>query len=182
MRSIEPFGGRIAERPCPCQRVFNIKNMILRKTKKCWICKKRKDVSKFYKSKRNNDGFQCQCKPCHNDYNKKYNEKYNEKNRLKISERSRSAKRWLKSDQKEKARIRSSEWRNKNPREFERKRYAYYCVRKALLCGKLKKLACIKCGSDKSIAHHENYDKPLKVIWLCYMHHKHRHVEISKLK
>lgn len=33
--------------------------------------------------------------------------------------------------------------------------------------GKIKKLPCRDCGSEKSEAHHEDYDKPLEVIWLC---------------
>jgi hypothetical protein len=30
------------------------------------------------------------------------------------------------------------------------------------------------------VAHHEDYDKPLDVIWLCRTHHKLRHREINK--
>lgn len=30
---------------------------------------------------------------------------------------------------------------------------------------------CIKCGNKKSEAHHENYSKPLQIIWLCKKHH-----------
>ena len=39
---------------------------------------------------------------------------------------------------------------------------------------------CIHCGA-KAHGHHENYDKPLEVIWLCPQHHKDRHKEMKKL-
>lgn len=34
------------------------------------------------------------------------------------------------------------------------------------------------CGSSKTVAHHEDYDKPLAVWWLCELHHKARHAEL----
>lgn len=33
--------------------------------------------------------------------------------------------------------------------------------------GHVIKLPCRDCGSEKSEAHHEDYSKPLEVIWLC---------------
>lgn len=40
---------------------------------------------------------------------------------------------------------------------------------------KIKRKPCVICGSPKSEGHHEDYDKPLKVIWLCNKHHRLRH-------
>lgn len=34
---------------------------------------------------------------------------------------------------------------------------------------------CLICGDEKSQAHHEDYNKPLEVIWLCDKHHKELH-------
>lgn len=39
----------------------------------------------------------------------------------------------------------------------------------------MKKLPCVKCGNIKSQAHHEDYSKPLKVTWLCAIHHTELH-------
>lgn len=45
-------------------------------------------------------------------------------------------------------------------------------TRDALKSGRLKKQPCYQCGNKKSEAHHEDYSKPLKIIWLCRIHHK----------
>lgn len=37
--------------------------------------------------------------------------------------------------------------------------------------GKLDRLPCVICGDEKSEAHHEDYTKPLDVVWLCDSHH-----------
>ena len=37
--------------------------------------------------------------------------------------------------------------------------------------GKLERLPCVVCG-DVAEAHHEDYNKPLDVTWLCRMHHR----------
>lgn len=37
---------------------------------------------------------------------------------------------------------------------------------------------CVRCG-DEAIAHHDDYDKPLDVTWLCLSHHKTRHRELG---
>jgi hypothetical protein len=35
---------------------------------------------------------------------------------------------------------------------------------------------CSICGEQKTIhAHHDDYTKPLDVIWLCRKHHQERH-------
>lgn len=41
--------------------------------------------------------------------------------------------------------------------------------------GKIKRLPCLVCGSENSEAHHEDYDKPLDVIWYCRKHHLEHH-------
>jgi len=45
-------------------------------------------------------------------------------------------------------------------------------VRKALKNGTLEKQRCTVCGSPKTVAHHDDYNQPLNVIWLCHSHHR----------
>jgi hypothetical protein len=44
-------------------------------------------------------------------------------------------------------------------------------VKHALRMGYIARTACVVCGNPKSEGHHERYDKPLEVIWLCRTHH-----------
>lgn len=50
-------------------------------------------------------------------------------------------------------------------------------VRAALLMGILVKQPCEVCGAPEVQAHHEDYDKPLEVNWLCVTDHKRLHKE-----
>jgi len=55
------------------------------------------------------------------------------------------------------------------------KYHARQMVRNAIRCGMLTKQPCVKCGKIKVDAHHEDYTKPLDVIWLCRRHHAEIH-------
>jgi len=41
---------------------------------------------------------------------------------------------------------------------------------------KLKKQSCEVCGEIKALGHHDDYDKPLEVRWLCPKHHIELHL------
>ena len=41
--------------------------------------------------------------------------------------------------------------------------------------GVIQRQSCEVCGSKKSEAHHNDYTKPLQVIWLCRLHHLAHH-------
>lgn len=58
-------------------------------------------------------------------------------------------------------------WREKNPQ----KNRAHKIVFTELRAKRLFKFPCVVCGNTKSEAHHEDYSKPLDVIWLCKKHH-----------
>lgn len=63
-------------------------------------------------------------------------------------------------------------WVSKNPHIMR----AHYQVRLAVNQGKLVRSACEVCGSTRRVsAHHDDYSKPLVVVWLCPDHHKERH-------
>jgi len=61
-------------------------------------------------------------------------------------------------------------WKRLNPKKCE----AHWKLNDALEAGKvIKPLHCSKCGSGRKIlGHHEDYELPLEVEWLCYSCHK----------
>lgn len=63
-------------------------------------------------------------------------------------------------------------WRQKNPEKYK----AQTTLNNAIRDGKIKRQPCIVCGG-KAHAHHEDYSRPLDVIWLCPEHHSKHHVE-----
>jgi ribosomal protein S27AE len=64
--------------------------------------------------------------------------------------------------------------------EDKRRQLGHTAVARAIRNGSLVRLPCIRCGEAKSLAHHEDYDKPLDVMWLCQPCHKQRHKELKE--
>ena len=65
-----------------------------------------------------------------------------------------------------------------NRRWYAENRYkaaAHDLVKKAVRAGRLQKKPCEFCGKLDVHAHHDDYDKPLEVRWLCAFHHKFVH-------
>lgn len=59
------------------------------------------------------------------------------------------------------------DWYERNP-DRARARRLY---RSALKAGKLVCQPCEVCGAAEVDGHHEDYSKPLEVVWLCRQHH-----------
>ena len=70
-----------------------------------------------------------------------------------------------------KGQTRQSDWRRANMAKYT----AHLAVQQALVSGTLQKQGCEVCGHDAVDAHHERYDEPLKVRWLCRRHHVRLH-------
>lgn len=72
-------------------------------------------------------------------------------------------------------------WKRVNEKQQEKddwpiKNFARQTVRAALRAGVIEKLPCSVCGTQEKVeAHHEDYLKPIDVIWLCSFHHKEHH-------
>lgn len=60
------------------------------------------------------------------------------------------------------------------------KHYARCAVYKALKTNKITKQDCV-CGDKNTQAHHEDYSKPLQIIWLCKNCHENLHKKKSLL-
>jgi hypothetical protein len=55
---------------------------------------------------------------------------------------------------------------------------AHHILREAVKDGAVTRAPCEICGAVKADGHHEDYNKPLEVRWLCRKHHKRRHDEV----
>ncbi|RVD21021.1 hypothetical protein EN738_20255 [Mesorhizobium sp. M4B.F.Ca.ET.017.02.2.1] len=54
--------------------------------------------------------------------------------------------------------------------------WAHYCLRVALKRGLIERQPCEVCGDPQTDGHHhESYQKPMAVRWLCRRHHKAEH-------
>jgi len=124
----------------------------------CSNCYETKLLTEFYKSAINRDGLCGQCKICHNQ--KVKNNKQGKK-LLSFDEIAPNKKFWL--------------------YENKLKKKAHQDVSYAILTGRLVRQSCKRCGTTQHVvAHHEDYNKPLDVVWLCKHHHKERHLEIDR--
>lgn len=66
-----------------------------------------------------------------------------------------------------KTHTRQANWRRANPGKYN----AHLAVQRAMKAGDLNKQTCEVCGDAVVDAHHDRYDEPLRVRWLCRLHH-----------
>lgn len=152
----------------------------------CFKCKKPKELSAFYKHPRMADGHLNKCIVC---------AKEDVAARV---ERKRKDPEWLEAEmerqRQKQARARANgtaivltgekraavnkKYRINNPE----KRRAHDAVTNALRCKKIQRKPCEVCASIDSEAHHEDYSKPLDVVWLCPKHHAERHRQMRKAR
>jgi hypothetical protein len=72
-------------------------------------------------------------------------------------------------------RERTRAWSKAYGLKYPEKRRAHMLVGEAMKRGDLIRQPCSVCGKLKTHAHHEDYTKPLDVVWLCPKHHGERH-------
>ena len=66
-------------------------------------------------------------------------------------------------------------WREKHPEALEAMKIVKNAIKDGLL-KKPRKCSCCKRNDTRINAHHEDYNKPLTVIWLCSSCHKKLHL------
>jgi hypothetical protein len=64
---------------------------------------------------------------------------------------------------------------------FNFKQLARKRVFLALNRGRITKLSCEVCNDPDTQAHHNNYNKPLEIRWLCKKHHYQLHKVMREL-
>ena len=130
--------------------------------KRCFKCKKKKDISEFYENKRMADGHLNKCIACAKNDSTKHRNNNIEKIRKYDRERgNRQTPEYLR------------EWREKYPNKYK----AHNMVNNAIRDGKLFKKPCEICEKDNTRGHHDNYLEPLNVKWLCAACHSQWHKE-----
>lgn len=150
--------------------------------KTCFKCNKEKPLSEFYKHKMMGDGHLNKCKDCtkadarqHRAENLDRVKEY-DRNRSNAKERNErfkvaQAERMKDPEYRDKINKQRKDWVERNTV----KRAAHIIVGNAIRDGKLIKQHCEICGEAKVDAHHDDYEKPLGVRWLCRKHHAEHH-------
>ncbi len=79
------------------------------------------------------------------------------------------------------SRVRAKALKERHGKAFDR---SHNAVTRALKSGALvRPAACERCPASSGIeAHHDDYSRPLDVMWLCPSCHSKRHCELKKLR
>lgn len=159
-------------------------------TKKCFKCGQVKPLSQFYRHAQMGDGHLNKCKTCtksdvaiHRGKNldriQEYDRQRGQLERRKAANRKRYKERTSTVAGKKQEYARSKEWRDRN----WKKRAVHNLVSKALERGRIiRPIQCERCGAEKPDAHHEDYNKPFEITWLCKPCHGARHRELNEKK
>lgn len=146
----------------------------MKKQKKCNICKKEQTIENFYLD--NRGYYLCDCKKCHIKKNMEFFiKKYGTTNRRKIpklvdkvretDKNYQKTKRLLKKEEK---RLEVKNYYKKYPERIKATQIIYRAIKEGII----KRGKCRDCDRLDVQGHHPDYFKPLKVIWLCPIHHK----------
>lgn len=128
--------------------------------KQCFKCGQSKELADFYKHSKMADGHLNKCKECTKSDVAEH--------RLKNIDRIRAYDR-------ERGNRQATEYLNGYRRIKPKIAKAYGMVAYHLRKGHIVQLPCEICGSVESVAHHDDYDYPLSIRWLCQAHHKQWH-------
>lgn len=138
------------------------------RSKTCFKCNTIKPLSEFYAHSGMADGHLNKCKECNKKDVSEHRLKNIDRIRQYDRDRAKNPNRQNSASQITKA------WRQAD----KRRNQCHIAVARAIRSGELVRQPCVRCGDVKSLAHHEDYDKPLDVMWLCQPCHKQRHKEL----
>jgi hypothetical protein len=137
--------------------------------KKCFKCGISQPLSSFYKHPQMADGHLNKCKSCtKSDVHKHRHGKGRAKVLAYDLERAKTPERIA-----NRAKV-VSKWSE----DHKIWRAAQSALSHAVKSGKVQKWPCCAvadCNSEKVVAHHPDYSRPLDVVWLCQAHHKQTH-------
>lgn len=119
--------------------------------KACTKCKKFKPLSEYSPNKKSRDGRQSSCRLCMNELLKKYYQAH----RACVKKSVRG-------------------YRKENPEKIS----AHNALNHSIRDSKMQRpSSCEKCEMTTRVdGHHEDYNKPLEVVWLCRSCHRELHL------
>ena len=140
--------------------------------KKCPTCGIVKTREEFYIRKSRKDGLRGQCKSCESIDKKKWREKNRERDRENGKrwyrnniEKQRDKNKKYREENCDKVAERMKKWILENPEKIKARNDALHAIERGEIT---KPKVCSKCGNGGLIdGHHEDYSKPLDVVWLC---------------
>lgn len=125
-------------------------------------------LSDFYKHPQMGDGHVNKCKECNKkdvQANYRANRDYYRKYEAKRQQRAER-------------RVANQRYQKTRRERFPKKYKARMALGNAVRDGRVQRHPCERCGSLRVHGHHEDYSKPLDVVWLCVEHHHERHAEL----
>lgn len=145
----------------------------MKKCKTCQVEKNEEEFNKWYK-KNGNSGLRTYCKDCEHALNKEYREKNKDLLIKKRRERGGfEAKKYCTDPIKLNSYKRIYDYKKRNPEKVIARNYINGLIR----IGKvMRPTSCEKCLKKVKVeAHHEDYSKPVEVMWLCKSCHTKEH-------
>ena len=138
----------------------------------CPVCKQWKLWEEFARQAKGKNGRQCWCRACFRVYNADPKQRQRNKESA-TPNRASVTKHYLASEKGMKTRRKTERKRREHhPERLRAKDRVKYAIR----IGRLVRQPCEVCGmTDRVHAHHDDYDKPLEIRWLCYVHHREHH-------
>jgi len=146
--------------------------------KTCRVCKMEFNIAMFHKNTKSKDGHTTFCKSCISKKNKQYKNKNIDKIRearieFRDSGRQAESSRKYRKNNRDKLRIANRIYKLNNKHKDHARSIFYMAVSSGKI---IRPSTCSKCGSDSEIeGHHEDYNKPLDVMWLCIPCHGKEH-------
>ena len=154
------------------------------KKKYCSTCCTTKDEDEFYRHKR--DGRRSMCISCSKASRKEsapYFKEYRRRPEVRAKQRLytkklRDSGYWKTAKERKRSSDNQKKLR-KDPVQklkHDARRYTNKMKRR----GKTQQLPCAECGRFESQAHHEDYNRPLHIVWLCLECHTNLHNELKR--
>lgn len=155
--------------------------------KNCRDCKRDLPLDMFYRHRQMADGHLNKCKECVKKRVSEHREDNVDRVRAYDRERGQDPVRKKRVISNYRKRVstedgRRQEWERKRlySRRDKLKKTVRAITRRAITGGLILPKPCERCGNEDVQAHHEDYTKPLEIVWLCKLCHGQRHREINE--